>query len=105
MLLGCHDNILFKASSRDGFPNMDRDAYDVIVSNFVIHWIKERQAALRNIFTSMKPGGRLVMTYPCREMITSSSNLFHKWLTEATPLNSLKSWLDPFNMTSLLSVY
>lgn len=36
------------------------EEFDAVFSNAVLHWVKDQPAALRRIYQSLKPGGRLV---------------------------------------------
>lgn len=38
-----------------------KDYYDAIFSNAVLHWVQEKQKAAANFYSSLKPGGRLVL--------------------------------------------
>lgn len=101
-IYGCHSNITFQTGSSDSFPDMDKECYDVVVNNFVIQLIKERQLALNNISQSLKPGGRLLMTYPCLESYLASNNLFYKWLLELAPLEQLQTWNNMLQIYKLV---
>lgn len=101
-MYGCHGNITFQTGSSDNFPDMDKQRYDIVVINFVIQLIKERQVALNNISKSLKPGGRLLMTYPCLESYLASNNEFYKWLLEVAPLKQLQTWNNMLQIYKLV---
>ena len=56
-------NLAFHEGSSASFPGMDSETYDVIFSNFVFHWIKDKEEAFKNMFWSLKPAGKIVLTY------------------------------------------
>ena len=51
---GC-DNIIFREESSDNFSG---DQYDLVISNYVLHWIKNKEAAFSNAYRSLKVGGK-----------------------------------------------
>ena len=53
-------NLEFLQGSAEAIPGGD---YDLIFSNHVLHWCKDRQAAFDNIAMSLKPGGRMACNY------------------------------------------
>ncbi|XP_031555458.1 uncharacterized protein LOC116292314 [Actinia tenebrosa] len=101
-LHGCHSNITFQTGSSDSFPHMLKECYDIAVNNFVIQLIKERQVAMDNISKSLKPGGRLLMTYPCLETYLAPNNSFYKWLSEVAPPEQLKTWNNMLQISKLV---
>ena len=49
-------NIEYLVANDQSFPG---EGYDLIVSIHVIHWIKDKRAALTNIYNKLAPGGSL----------------------------------------------
>ena len=47
-------NIEYLVANDQSFPG---EGYDLIVSTHVIHWIKDKRAALTNIYNKLAPGG------------------------------------------------
>lgn len=45
---------------RDAVHLVGRDDYDAVFSNAVLHWIKDQDTVLKNVYNSLKPGGRFV---------------------------------------------
>ena len=39
------------------------ESFDIIFSNYVIHWIPDKAKAFRNMFTCLKPGGKIALVY------------------------------------------
>ncbi|XP_015761089.1 PREDICTED: aklanonic acid methyltransferase DauC-like [Acropora digitifera] len=37
--------------------------FDIIFSNYVLHWIPDKPNAFRNMFTCVKPGGKIALVY------------------------------------------
>ncbi|KAL9956986.1 hypothetical protein ACROYT_G038559 [Oculina patagonica] len=42
---------------------MDSEKYDIIFLNFVLHWIHNKQDAFKNMFSSLKAGGKIAIQY------------------------------------------
>ncbi|PFX15480.1 Trans-aconitate 2-methyltransferase [Stylophora pistillata] len=45
------------------FEGMGSEKFDIIFSNFVLHWIPEKSEAFRNMLNSLKPGGKVAIQY------------------------------------------
>ena len=56
-------NLTFQEGSSASFPGMGSETYDIVFSNFVFHWIKDKEEAFKNMFRSLKPAGKIVLTY------------------------------------------
>ena len=50
---GTVSNIHFQKGSTDEFP---KDQYDVIYTNYVMHWVKDKEKAFMNVYKNLKPG-------------------------------------------------
>ncbi|EDO30845.1 predicted protein [Nematostella vectensis] len=74
-------NVQFLQGSAESFPHLGEEYYDLVFSNFVLHWIPQRTKAFRDIYDSLKPGGMLVMVYATRETQDPDLNPYYKWLT------------------------
>ena len=61
---GGETNVTFVVGSDAEFPGCRTETYDVIYSNFVFHWIRDKRRALKTIYESLKPGGTLVFCVP-----------------------------------------
>ena len=59
-------NLAFHEGSSASFPGMGSETYDIVFSNFVFHWIKDKEEAFKNMFWSLKPAGKIVLTYADR---------------------------------------
>lgn len=55
-LYGDIDNITFLKGDSETFP-ADEDTYDVVVSNYVLHWVADKVNAFKRIHKSLKPNG------------------------------------------------
>ena len=53
-------NLEFLEGSANAIPGGD---YDLVFSNHVLHWCKDRPAAFTNIARSLKPGGKVACNY------------------------------------------
>ena len=56
-------NLAFHEGSSASFPGMGSETYDIVFSNFVFHWIQDKEEAFKNMFRSLKPAGKIVLTY------------------------------------------
>ena len=63
---GGETNVTFFVGSDAEFPGQRAETYDIIYSNIVFHWIKDKQEAFKAIYESLKPGGTLVVAVPLR---------------------------------------
>ena len=59
-------NLAFHEGSSASFPGMGLKTYDIVFSNFVFHWIQDKEEAFKNMFWSLKPAGKIVLTYADR---------------------------------------
>ena len=51
---GTLSNVVFLEGRTDVFPE---DQYDVVFSNYVLHWVKDKEVAFRDIHKNLKSGG------------------------------------------------
>ena len=56
-------NLLFVEGSVSNFPGIGSESYDIIFSNYVIHWMHDKQEAFKNMFASLKSGGKIAIQY------------------------------------------
>ena len=56
-------NLSFVEGSASNFPGIGSESYDIIFSNHVIHWIPDKQEVFRNMFASLRSGGKLAAQY------------------------------------------
>ena len=56
-------NLSFVEGSTSNFPNMGSESYNIVFSNFVLHWVPDKDEAFRNMFSSLKPDGKIVLAY------------------------------------------
>ena len=54
-------NLVFLERNDATFP---KDQYDLVFSNYVLHWIKDKAAVLKNVHQNLKPGGQFAFTVP-----------------------------------------
>ena len=54
-------NISFVEGSASNFPGIN--SYDIIFSNYVIHWIPDKQQLFKNMFESLKHGEKIAVQY------------------------------------------
>ena len=56
-------NLSFVEGSASNFPGIDSESYNIIFSNYVIHWIPDKQEVFKNMFESLKRGGKIAIQY------------------------------------------
>ena len=56
-------NLSFVEGNSDNFEGMGSEKYDIIFLNHVFHWIPNKQDAFKNMFSSLKAGGKIAMQY------------------------------------------
>ena len=56
-------NLSFAEGSASNFPGMGSESYDIIFSNHVIHWIPDKHEVFKNMFESVKDGGKIAAQY------------------------------------------
>ena len=62
----CHveiKNLSFVEGSASDFPGIGSESYDIIFCNQVIHWISDKQNVFKNMFESLKIGGKIAILY------------------------------------------
>ena len=58
------ENLNFVEGSSDTLANdFGKASFDAVFSNYVLHWVKDKKRAFKNIYEILKPGGRVVMLY------------------------------------------
>ena len=82
-------NLTFQEGSSASFPGMGSETYDIVFSNFVFHWIKDKEEAFKNMFRSLKPAGKIVLTYGDR-----LASIFHKIYRELQNSESMERMLS-----------
>ncbi|KAL9958124.1 hypothetical protein ACROYT_G035095, partial [Oculina patagonica] len=83
-------NVTFVEGSAANFPGMGSDTYDIIFSNLVLHWIPDKGQAFKNMFSSLKPNGKIALHYYDR-------------LTDVVDLAFRE--LNPENLQRILNMY
>ena len=81
-------NVTFAEGSTDRFADMEEHCYDIVFLNYVFHWVKDKKSAFDNIYRSLKPGGRVAMSYE-REV----TPLFQKVVKELNPDQNYERFL------------
>ena len=56
-------NLSFVEGNSDNFNGMGSEKYDIIFLNQVFHWIPDQQQAFKNMFNSLKEGGKIAIRY------------------------------------------
>ena len=56
-------NLSFFEGSTCNFPGMGSETYDWIYSSAVLHWVSDKKEAFKNMFSSLKPTGKIAVRY------------------------------------------
>ena len=56
-------NLSFVEGSASNFPGMGSEIYDIIFGNVVLHWIREKEQAFKNMFGSLNEGSKIAFNY------------------------------------------
>ena len=56
-------NLSFVEGSAANFPGIGSESYDTVFSNSALHWIADKQQAFKNMFASLKFGGKIGIQY------------------------------------------
>ena len=56
-------NLSFVDGSASNIPEIFSESFDIIFSNYVLHWIADKQEAFNNMFASLKLGGKIAIQY------------------------------------------
>ena len=56
-------NLSFVEGSASNFPGIGSESYDIILSNYVIHWIPNKEELFKNMFEGLKHGGKIAIQY------------------------------------------
>ncbi|KAL9952298.1 hypothetical protein ACROYT_G039533, partial [Oculina patagonica] len=56
-------NLSFVEGNSDNFEGMGSEKYDIIFLNQVLHWIPNKKDAFKNMFNSLKAGGKIALEY------------------------------------------
>lgn len=72
-------NLFFVEGNSDDFEGIGSEKYDLIFSNCVFHWIPDKDRAFRNMFNSLKVGGKIAIHYMDAQLpfITTSFELLN----------------------------
>jgi trans-aconitate 2-methyltransferase len=72
MVTGMDNSIDMIAKARNEYPHLPfrlasvtdfnfNESYDALFSNAVLHWVTEKEQAVKSMYNNLKPGGRLVL--------------------------------------------
>jgi len=56
-------NLSFVGGSIANFPGIGSESYDIVFSNYVLHWVADKQQAFKNMYTSLNFGGKIGIQY------------------------------------------
>ena len=56
-------NLSFLEGSSLTFPRIGLEPCDIIFSNYALHFMKKKQQVFNNLFTCLKPGGKIAFQY------------------------------------------
>ena len=53
-------NLSFHEGSSSQFPGIGSESYDIVISNYVVQWIPDKNVAFKNMYESLKTDGKVV---------------------------------------------
>ena len=56
-------SLSFVEGSASNFPGIASELYDIILCNYVMHWIPEKQQLFKNMFEGLKHEGKIAIQY------------------------------------------
>ena len=56
-------NLTFYEGSAANFPGMGSETYDIVYANYVLHWIPNKEEAFKNMFSSLRPNGKIALQF------------------------------------------
>ncbi|KAF0133278.1 MAG: trans-aconitate 2-methyltransferase [Candidatus Saganbacteria bacterium] len=75
-----YPNLLFKICPIERFES--KDAFDGVFSNASLHWVKDHQLALKNIYKALRNGGRIVLQFGGKNNAHQVVDAFEKVINE-----------------------
>ena len=61
-------NLTFIEGNASNFPDfVNSKSFDIIFSNYVLHWIPDKQQAFNNMFESLNVGGKIAISFITRQ--------------------------------------
>ena len=57
------ENVNFVEGYSDNLTDHGKEYFDVVFSNYVLHFVKDKRRAFKNIYEILKPGGRVAILY------------------------------------------
>ena len=57
------ENLSFVEGSALNFPGIGSGSYNIIFSNFALHWMTNKQQVFNNMFESLEAGGKIAFQY------------------------------------------
>ena len=70
-------NLSFLDGSSANFPGIGSESYDIIFSNYVLHWITDKQQVFKKMFESVKGGRKIAIQY-CDQMHPFVANAYEE---------------------------
>lgn len=94
-------NVAFQLADAATFKNNEQ--FDVIISFSTFHWIQDKESTLKNIFTMLKPNGKLAIFMQNGES-EARKKVFesNKWKPYISTLKQTRFYIDPTEMTAIL---
>ena len=96
-------NISFRAISATELKI--KKEFDVVLSNSVLHWVKNQDAALRAIYQSLKPRGRIGLQFPILDASHPMVSLVKETIHSLNFKDNYINWQFPWFVPESLDKY
>jgi len=97
-------NVSFELGNSNDLYRFEDDSFDIVYLNIVLHWIKEKEDALAQIYRVLKPGGRLGITTGNKDKPFTVKSIIDEVLRRpryAWAVDAGKQASSPVNMSEL----
>lgn len=69
--------------------------YDLVFSNFALHWLHDPESGYRRIFDSLVPGGQLAVQQGCKDGLSGLHHIVRKAIKNLDFAHMYKGWKFP----------
>ncbi|HEY9207389.1 MAG TPA: methyltransferase domain-containing protein [Candidatus Methanoperedens sp.] len=97
-------NVRFEIGNGNDLSRFENNSFDIVYLNIVLHWIREKEDALAQIYRILKPGGRLGITTGNRDKPYTMKSIMDEVLRRplyAGAVDAGRETSIPVNMSEL----